>query len=297
MNDLAVIILNYNTKDLLRKCINSVLDKKWKNNIEVWVVDNASSDGSVEMVKKEFPKIKLIISEENLGFAGGNNLALQKVHADYYLLLNSDTELTEGSLDNMLEAMEKNKFDIVSCKLVNADDSLQPNVGDLPFGIALFSWLFGLDDLPYLKNLLPSFHRTAKNYYEDEKAVGWVSGTAFMISKNVLKSIGLLDEKIFMYCEDVDYCIRSKGKGFVIGFTDKAIIKHIGGASSADPKLRQWLGEFKELIYLQRKYNGKFAANLVKILIYFAILFRILGFSLMGKFNYTNTYSKILFKL
>lgn len=297
MVDLAIIILNYNTKDLLRKTLRSIIFGKWKHSIKIWVVDNASRDGSAEMVKKEFPQAEFIQSDSNLGFAGGNNLALKKAQAHYYLLLNSDTEVTESSLDSILEAMKRNNFDIASCKLINPDGSLQPNAGDLPFGFSLYNWLFGLDDLPYLKEILPSFHRTSTAYYNKERKVGWISGTAFLISKGVLESVGLLDDNIFMYCEDVDYCIRAAKKGFTIGYSDKAIIKHIGGGSSSNPQFRQWLGEFKELIYLHKKYKGTVSTAGVKTLIYIAIIFRIIGFLILGKPNYSKTYLAILLKL
>ena len=217
MTDLAVIILNYKTPELLKKCLESVLTKKWEHTLEIWVVDNASQDGSAEMVEKEFPNIKLIKSEKNLGFSGGNNLALKKVQAEYYLLLNSDTEVTEKSLDDLIKAMEKNKFDIASCKLINPDGSIQPNAGDLPFGTALLVWLFGIDDIPILKNKISSVHQNSPEYYTHDKTVGWVSGSVFVIRKEVLQKIGVLDDNIFMYGEDVDYCIRAKRAGFQVG--------------------------------------------------------------------------------
>lgn len=297
MVDLAIIIVNYNTRDILRKCLAGVLTSKMKGSFEVWVVDNASSDNSFEMVKKEFPKVKLIQSDKNLGFAGGNNLALTKAAAQYYLLLNTDTQVRKDSLNALLERMKANKFDIASCKLVNPDGTLQPNVGDLPIGGALLNWLFGIDDLPFLKRLIPSFHRTNPDYYKNERRVGWVSGSVFMLSKQVLKNVGLLDGRIFMYGEDVDYCFRAKKAGFTVGWTDRAVIMHIGGASSDDPRLRQWLGEFKGLLYLQKKYNGKGAALIVRIFIYLSILLRMIGFLILGKFNFVRTYGKILLKL
>ncbi len=100
-----------------------------------------------------------------------------------------------------------------------------------------------------------------------------------------------------MYCEDVDYCIRAKKAGYSVGWTDKTQIMHIGGASSDNPNLRQWLGEFKELLYLQKKYKGAFAAYTVKVFIYLSILLRIVGFYVLGKPSYTKTYRKVLTEL
>ncbi len=294
MTDLAIVIVNYNTKDLLRRCLNSILTKKWGRTIEIWVVDNASIDGSVKMIEKEFPKIKLIKSDKNLGFSGGNNLALQKAQARYYLLLNSDTEVTNGSLDALLDFMKKNAFNVASCKLVNPDGSLQPNIGDLPFGIPLVTWLFGLDDIPLIGNYLPSFHQTRLSYYKNEREVGWVSGSVIAFRKEVPDKTGLLDDHLFMYGEDVDYCIRAKKAGFKIGWTDKASIMHIGGGSSNDPHLGQWAGEFKGLFYLYNKYYGNFASMVLKSLIYTAIVLRIFAFFALGKSDHVKTYRKVL---
>ncbi len=293
MNDLAVIIISYNTKDLLRKCLKSVLAKKWNHTLEVWVVDNASKDGSAEMIKKEFPSVKLIKSKTNRGFAGGNNLALSKAEAFNYLLLNSDTEVTEGSLDIILDRMKENEFDIISCRLENSDGSFQPNAGDLPFGMAIFNWLFGVDDFPFFNKSFGSFHRKDPEYYKNERKVGWISGSVFLITSKTLKSVGLLDAKIFMYCEDVDYCVRAYKAGFTVGWTNRTNIMHIGGGSSNNPQFRQWIGEFRGLIYLYKKYYGKFAIVILKGLIYIAIFFRILAFSVIGKFSYAKIYVKI----
>lgn len=297
MSELAVIIVNYNTKKLLRECLESIVKKEWKHSIEIWVVDNDSKDRSADMVKKEFPDVHLIVSDKNLGFTGGNNLALRKVDAENYMLLNSDTVVTEGCFDEMRMSMKRNNFDIVTCKLINPDGSLQHNAGDLPFGFALLNWLFGIDDLPFLKQVLPSFHRTSNEFLKGEKNAGWISGSAFMFKKEVLEKVGFLDEKIFMYCEDVDYCIRAQRDGFKIGWTDKAEIMHIGGASSDQPRFRQWMGEFKGLLYLYNKYFGYFASIYLRVLIYFAIILRMTIFYLTGNIEYTKTYRDIFYKL
>src|SRR5579872_5438845 len=107
---LAVIILNYKTPKLVISCIESIKKNKWKNEIEIWAVDNDSGDNSLEIIKKEFKNIRFIQSDSNIGFAGGNNLALKEAKADYYMLLNSDTKVNAGSLDTMLEVIEKNRF-------------------------------------------------------------------------------------------------------------------------------------------------------------------------------------------
>lgn len=293
---LSVIIVNFNTKQLLQDCLSSLYEKLWRNSTEVWVVDNSSSDGSVEMVRKKFPRVRLVITKENLGFAKANNQALKKAQADYYLLLNSDTKVSSGSLDNLVDFMERKGYGIGSCHLVGQDGTFQPNAGDLPFGLAVIFWLFGWDDiLGQISEKLPSFHRHFRSYYQNDREVGWVSGSVMIISDRVIRKIGLLDEDIFMYGEDTDYCIRAARAGFKVGWTDRAKVMHIGGASSTSPNFKQWIGEFRGLLYLYKKYHGWMGRLVLQILVFIFIVVRIIAFSVVGKFKYSQTYAKILF--
>src|SRR5581483_11916895 len=124
--------------------------------------------------------------------------------------------------------------------------------------------------------------------------VGWVSGSAICFRKEVLEKVGLWDDHIFMYGEDVDYAIRAKRLGFNIGFVKGATITHIGGASSKDAHFKQWLGEFKGILYLYKKYKGNLRAQIVKLAIYKAIILRIIAFSVLQKKDNVKTYVNIL---
>lgn len=293
--NLAVIIVSFNTKNLLKKCLESIFRQSSGLNFEVWVVDNASSDGSVEFVKKNFPKVHVIESMENVGFSAGNNSALKRAKADYYLLLNSDTEVKKETFEKLIDFAKQNDFGVFSCKLVNKDGSFQPNAWDLPLGLPLFSWVAALDDfIPVFRTLLPSFHRKFSNYYQNGREVGWVGGTAMMIKKDVLKRVGYLDENIFMYGEDVEYCMRARKKGFKIGWTDETSIMHLGGGSSSFPKERQWTGEFRGLLYIYGKYFGNFSRFILKLVFFLFILLRMVVFFIVGKKNTAKTYAKVL---
>ena len=294
MVDLAIIILSFNTKDLTKKCLDSIFEKNWKTNFKVVVVDNNSTDGSPEMIKQGFPKVKLLENQKNVGFAKGNNQAIGSIDAKYYLLLNSDTIVLEGSLDNLVQFIKASDFGIVSCKLIYEDQTFQPNVGELPYFWPVFNWLSGLDDL--FKGLV-SYHANHIRAYSDGKEVGWVSGSVMMIKKEVLDSIGLFDDKIFMYAEDVDFCWRAKNKGFKIGWTNQAEIIHLGGGSSKRAKLTQWRGEFRGLLYFYKKHFGVLAAFGLKLLIYFFVILRMMAFFIIGKFDYSKTYGQILISI
>lgn len=297
MLDLAIVIINYKTKELTLKCLKSIFQSTPKINFDVWIVDNNSADNSINAIKKDFPKINYIESKENLGFSGGNNLALRQAKAKYYLLLNSDTEIIDGALDNLIEFTENSDFGICSCKLLNPDGTFQPNGGELPTPIPLLSWLSGVDDIFGKLFKIKSYQSREEQYFKNKKSVGWISGSVMLIKNEVIEKIGFLDDRIFMYGEDVEYCWRAKKAGFKVGWTDTAEIIHLGGASSQTPKYNQWMGEFKGLIYIYEKFQGLCMALFLKISFYVFIFARIIGFLVFGKISYSRIYAKIFINL
>lgn len=285
-----ISIVNYNTRDLTSNCINSILSKKWKNDVEIWLVDNASTDGSFEMIRREFPNVKLIKNSSNTGFGAGHNLVLKENEGDYYLVLNSDCKLEDNVIDEMVKFMEKNSdCGISSCKILGFDGKLQPNSGDLPFGWALFSWLFNLDFFGG-----KSFHRIDPLYYEKAHEVGWVSGSFMMIKDKVIKKVGLFNENYFMYFEDVEYCFRAKNKGFNIMINPEVKIKHLSGGSLDNPRFSQWLGEYRGLIRFYKEHYDLLTSLFINAVCYFSIFLRIFTFALLGKFKISLTYGKIV---
>ncbi len=287
----TIIIVSFNTREILRNCLQSIFDQQWKHTYQIVVVDNASTDGSVEMVKDQFLKARLIVNKENTGFAAANNQVLKQANDDYVLLLNSDTVVLPGALDHLVDQAEQNGFSIESCKLQDKNGHLQPNAGDIPTGIALFSWLSGIDALvPFL----PTFHQNNPRFYSGTKEVGWVSGSVLMMNRMVLEAIKGFDQNIFMYTEDTDFCWRAQKLGYVVGWTDQAEIIHLGGASSNNPAYTQWLGEFKGLIYLYQKNYGYLTSIGLKWLVKLFIILRIVAFGLLGRRDIAKTYGKIL---
>jgi GT2 family glycosyltransferase len=295
MPDLTISIINYRTKDLTAKCLDSILKKDWKVKYQIFLVDNNSEDGSVEFFKQKYPKIKLITSKQNLGFAGGHNLVLKQLKTEYVLILNSDTEIFDQVIDKMIEFMDSSsEVGISSCKILNKDQSLQPNAGDLPFGAALINWLFNLESIGVSS---PSFHRTEYDYYQTIHPVGWLSGSFMMIRKSVIDKVGFFNERFFMYMEDVEFCYRANKKGFKIFINPLVSIKHLSGASSDDPKYRQWLGESKGLLIFYNQLFGSPGEWGVRILIYITTMLRIIAFSLIGKGGVAINYAKVITNL
>lgn len=289
---IAVSIVSYNTSALLKKTLENLYSQKKVENPEVWIVDNNSSDDSVEMIKKHFPKVKLIESKENLGFAKGQNLALKKIKAPLVLILNPDTDFPSDALSKVVEFMNQNpEIGIASCKIVDSKGHIGSNGGDLPFGIALLSWLFNFD-----AKGIPSFHRSDKEFY-NSKNVGWVGGTFMIVRSEVFEKSGYFNEDYFMYFEDVEFCWKAGKKAFKIGFNPDLTITHLSGASSKNPKLTQWKGEMKGLINFSYKQFGFLYGLSVSILVRLALLLRVIAFTVLGKLDYSGNYLKILTSL
>ncbi len=290
--DLSVSIINYKTKQLTEKCLQSIFNKKWKTDFDVYILDNASKDGSVEYLRTRFPQFNVVESEENVGFGAGHNINLKKITTKYVLILNSDTEILDDVIDRMVLFMDEHKqVGVSSCKIVGFDDKLQPNGGDLPFGATLFTWLLNLESLG-IKN--PNFHRQEKDYYDNTHEVGWVSGN-FMIARiDVLQKVNFFTEDYFMYFEDVDLCLKVKEAGFKIMLYPQVTIKHLSGGSADNPKLRQWIGEYKGLLRFYQKRFGVLSSLLLKLMIYFATFLRIIAFAIVGKIDYSLTYAKVI---
>ncbi|HJX58963.1 hypothetical protein A2V61_02790 [Candidatus Woesebacteria bacterium RBG_19FT_COMBO_47_8] len=293
---LAILLVNYNTSSITLECLKSIFRYPPKESFEVWVADNASTDDSIDQIEKQFPRVNLVKSSANLGFAKGNDLVLKKVFKkfEYCLLLNTDTIVYKGSFDKLLDFAENGGFGISSCKLISPDRSFQPNAGSLPGFFPVFFWLSGLDDLVKKFLPIPSYHQESPKFYLKDRQVGWISGSVMLLSNKLIAKIGLLDEKIFMYGEDVDYCMRAHKAGFKVGWTLSATIMHIGGASSKAPRFKQWSGEFKGLFYLYRKYYGSLAAFGIRLLSYLFICLRALAFLVIGRVEHAKTYAKVI---
>lgn len=208
--DLSVVILNWNTRKLLEQCLKSLACPQPGLEMEILVVDNASGDTSRQMVQTQFPQVRLLVNDHNLGFGAGNNTALPHATGRYILFLNTDTIVMEGALAAMVRfADSQPDIGILGPKLLNGDGSLQYSCRRYPnLGTGFFR------NTP-LGRLFPK-NRFAIDYlYQDwdhatPRDVDWVSGAALMIRRTLLDQIGGFDETFFMYCEDVDLCWRAQ---------------------------------------------------------------------------------------
>ncbi|MHB9133083.1 MAG: glycosyltransferase family 2 protein [Armatimonadota bacterium] len=229
---LSIVIVNWNTREDLRRCLASLPAGASTTSLEVFVVDNASTDGSAEMVEAEFPGVRVIRNSGNTGFAHANNQALRQCEGDYLLLLNPDTLVQPGALDVLIAGMEAHPdTGIGGAKLLNKDGSLQYSCRRFP------TFTTGLFRNSALGRLFPGNHLVRDYLMTDFDhatiaEVDWVSGAALCIRRKAFEAIGLLDETFFMYCEDVDWCYRAKLTGWKVCYFPAAVITHIIGCSS-----------------------------------------------------------------
>jgi len=282
--DLSIIILSYNTRNLLQKCLKSVFSSiSGDYSFKVIVVDNASGDGSVEMVGREFPQVNIIRSPKNLGYAGGNNLGLKRVNGRYILFLNSDTEITSDAIQKILDFMEKNlNVGAVTPKTELFSGGMDPDCHrGFPTPWASICYFSGLERLFPKSKLFGQYHK----FFEDlnkphEIDAGF--GTFMVVRREVVKKIGGWDEDYFFYGEDLDYFYRIKKAGWKIMFYPEAIVRHHKGASSGLRKeskpVSQATREIRiktarasiramELFY-KKFYQNKYPALLTRVVIF-----------------------------
>jgi GT2 family glycosyltransferase len=255
--DLSIIIVNYETYDFTTQTIRSVIDEQHSFKYDVYVVDNASEDGSFEKLQKTFLKesenglIKFILNTENMGFAHANNLALNKTNSKYVLLLNSDTIVVQDCLERSLQYMENHEnTGVLGCKVVLQDNTLDKACRrSFPDFYVSFYRMIGLSRLFPKSKRFGRYNLTYLN--EDETyEVDCVMGAFMLVRSNIIEEVGLLDEKFFMYGEDIDWCYRIKSAGWKIIYYSDAKIIHYKGASNSKKQNRRMTYEFYRAMYI-----------------------------------------------
>jgi GT2 family glycosyltransferase len=236
--EFAVVIVSFNTVELLRACLKSVLKQ---SPAEVIVVDNASSDGSAEMVRTEYPAVVLQVNQTNVGYGRAANQAIANSAAKYVLLLNADTVLETGALMQLQTYLDvHSEAAVVGPRLLNPDRSLQSSCRSFPRPLSLY---------PLIKRVpMWRTHYLLTWEHNRDRAVGWLTGAALAIRREAFNSAGGFDESYFMYFEEVDLCCRLRQKGWQIHFTPTAEITHVGGAST-----RQCHPEMEVALYTSTK--------------------------------------------
>ncbi len=253
--DVSIVIVSYNVAPLLKNCLDSIIKYTEGVDFEIIVVDNQSTDNSVEVLKAFGNKIKLIEAGENGGFSKGNNLGIKAAKGKYILLLNPDTVLVENSPKKMFDWMEAHPdFAVASGQMLDSEGRISPTGGYFPGLRRIAAWAFFLDDLPIIRDYFSSYHPHPGRLYGKEFFPDWVTGAFFCIRREAMEKVGVFDENIFMYGEELEWCIRFKAAGWKVGYTPTTKIIHLERKSSGGLPKTAVLGEFKGLRYIYGKH-------------------------------------------
>jgi hypothetical protein len=254
---ISIIIVNWNVKDLLRDCLESIFAGDIHKAPEVIVVDNASGDGSAEMVEREFPQVKLIASAENLGYAGGNNLGALRASGDFLFILNPDTRLVGDALTRLRDYLLAHpKVGAVGPQLLWPDGSVQSSRRRFPTVASMFL------ESTLLEQWFPG-NRAARRYrFEDTSPTGpapvdWVMGAALFIRREAWQAVGPLDETLFMYFEETDWCRRCFEAGWRVHYLPEAKVIHYEGQSSKQVVAARILRFQRSKIRYAEKWLGR----------------------------------------
>ncbi len=297
--DLSIVIVNYKAKDYLEKCLRSVFNSLGRIKYEIFVVENDSGDGSYEMVKEEFPEVKLIASP-NIGFGPGNNLAMRKAKGRYVLLLNPDTEVIQKDIFcEMVGWMDKHpKVGVSSCALLNTDRSIQGTGGYFPTLLRVIAWMLFLDDIPLLDRLIKPYHPmhpwsflySGEVLFRKPHQQDWLTGAFYLIRDNVLKEVGYFDEDYFAYVEEVEYSKRIKDAGWEIWYLPEWRILHHGQASSSSEYAMT--SEYKGLKIYFEKHEPAWKMPVLRLMLKIGAFLRIVIFGIMRGSKTAKTYAK-----
>ena len=242
MVDISIVIVNWNTRELLLDCLDSVFKTITDVTYEVWVVDNGSSDGSVESIRQTFPGVKIIENEENLGFAAANNIAFGKMNGRYAVLLNTDARLTDGAIHHLYDFMEAHPKAAMACgQLLNPDGAKQNSIANFPSFLSLAT------NETVLRILFPGKFPSKRRTYTDPIEVESCIGACMMVRKKAMDEVGTLDERYFFFFEETDWAFRMKKNGWKIYFVPDAGIFHAQGKSAGH-------GVASRIMYYRSRY-------------------------------------------
>lgn len=263
MVDLSIVIVSWNVRDLLRQCLHSTLANLQTCQLEIIVVDNVSTDDSPDMVRAEFPDVRLIVNAENRGFPAANNQGIDVAQGRYVLILNPDTEIIGDALATMVAYADAHPdVAVVGPQLLNADRSVQSSRRRFPtLATALF-------ESTWLQACAP--RRLLARYYVEDRPddatldVDWVKGAALMARREAIAQVGPMDEGYFMYSEELDWCRRFKDAGWRVVYLPAAQIVHHGGKSSDQVVTARHVHFQTSKVRYFHKHHGRFTGELLR---------------------------------
>lgn len=273
MNKIAVAIVHYNTIDHLRHCLESVIPEK---PCEIVVVDNASSDNSPEMVRREFPEVLLQANQTNDGFGAAANQAIAACHAPYVLLLNADTRVYPGALEALETYLDDHaRAGLVGPKLVNKQGGFEVSWFPFPTPINVFLDLFQVGSL--LRHL--PFPRRGDTILESrggQAAASWLVGAAMAIRRTAFDEVYGFDTSFFMFSEEVDLCYRLEQQGWQVHINPHATVKHVGGASTQQRRVEMDVRSLLSTMTFYRRHYSRRRLQQLRLIVAVAMCLRLL---------------------
>lgn len=264
MTQISAVIVNWNTRDYLARCLEALYAGAQGLSLETWVVDNASSDGSQEMVLQRFPQVRLLENAGNVGFGRANNQALQQAQGETLLLLNSDAFLLPGALPLLYQRLSQHpEAGLTAPQLLYEDGSLQRSCYAFPT-LTTELWQTLYLDRVFARSRV--FGRYLMTYWDmqDAREVDVVMGACLLLRREALQQVGFFDEQFFMYSEEVDLCYRLHRAGWKARYEPEAQAVHVWGGSSRRVKTETLLRLYRSRVQFFRKHYGGLTAGLYK---------------------------------
>jgi hypothetical protein len=276
---LSIIVVTWNGKKYALECLESLLPEPLGISTEIIVVDNGSTDGTLEAIRTQFPNVTLIENHANLGFAMANNIGMVSSRGKYVCLVNSDVVIPSGCLKKMVEFMEANpKIGVLGPKMLSPDGGVGASVMRLPTVWNTLCCALGLHTIFPRSTLLGGFSMDAYAY-DSVDDVEMLTGWFWMIPRTALKMVGGLDEQFFMYGEDIDWCHRFRDAGWRVVFYPDAEAMHYGAASSGEAPTRFYVEMRRANLQYFRKHHGWFGVIGYRSAIWVHELVRVIGYS------------------
>lgn len=270
---ISVVIVSYRVRELLRRCLGSVFTQQGVET-EAWVVDNASEDGTCEMVETEFPAVRLIKNAENLGFARANNQALAKATGDPMLLLNPDTELPAAALRTLVQVFQRHpEAGAVGLAMRGPDGAWQPACHSFPGVLNISVESIGLHWVALRLGAGTAVAAPVPRGGEGD--VDWVAGACFALSRAAYERVGGLDSSRFMYGEEMDWSWRARKLGFKTVFSNTVTVSHQGGASGFGLRGTLFVRNLEARLKFLERYRGAWRAALARELLTLGALLRL----------------------
>ena len=258
--DLSIIIVSYNVRDLLRKCLKSILSFQKQLTFEVMVIDNHSEDGSAGMIRQEFNGIALLENSWNLGFSAACNQGIKRSRGRFVLLLNPDTEFTPGGITEMVRFMDSHsEAGICGPRMTDCAGNLHYSCRSFPSYLTAISSAQSILNRLFPRNPLSRRYLQKNSNRAERVKTDWVSGSCLLARREMLERIGLLDTRFFMYVEDVDLCYRAGKAGYAVYcFPDSTVIHHTAG-SSRKRRISMLVEHHRSMFLFHRKhYHSNF---------------------------------------